>query len=412
MAHPAHSATARAPHPDAVGPAGALSGLKILDFSTLYPGPMATVMLADLGADVLRVEAPDRPDLLRYMPPYDEDGEGAAYRMINRNKRSIVVNLKAPGAADLIGRLVQDYDIVVEQFRPGVLDRLGVGFAALRQVNPKLIWCSITAYGQTGPLRDRPGHDINFLAMSGIAAHTGRPDTGPTPSNALLGDVGGGTFSAITGILAAVIHRMRTGEGQYIDISMSDGALWLNGLAAAGALTSGEDLQRCGGTLNGGSPYDYYQCRDGGWLAVGALEPKFWADFCTAIGRPDLVDHDTSHPDGVAEVKYHLRHAIGERDLVDWQGVFAGVQCCVDAVISTREAVHHPHYVQRGMIVDVPRPGGGRQRQLGSPIHLSACPPRYEAVAALPGEHTAEVLREIGLDAAAVDDLRTRGVVP
>jgi len=389
----------------------ALEGLRILDLTTLYPGPMATVMLADLGADVLRVEAPDRPDLLRYMPPYDASGEGATYRMANRNKRSIALNLKTAGGVAVMKALVQQYDIVIEQFRPGVLDRLGVGYDALRAVQPRLIWCAISSYGQTGPWRDRPGHDINFMALSGIASHTGRPESGPVLSNALIGDVGGGSFGAITGILAAVIYRMNTGAGQFVDISMGDGALWMNGMAVAGALAGNHELHRGAGPLNGGSAYDYYRCRDGGWLAVGALEPKFWNMFCSAIGHPELEDHDAADAQDAAALKARIADAIAQRDLVDWEGVFSGVACCVDAVRSTREAMMHPQYAARQMVVDVPLPEGGTQRQLGNPIHLSACPPRYDGASCSLGAHTREVLREIGFGDTEIEALRTGGAL-
>lgn len=387
---------------------GALASLRVLDFTTLYPGPLATVLLADLGADVLRVEAGDRPDLLRFLPPSDTSGQGAAYRMLNRNKRSIAIDLKAPGAADLIRALVGRYDIVVEQFRPGVLDKLGVGWEALRAVQPRLIWCSISSYGQTGPWRDRPGHDINFLALSGLASHSGRPDSGPVPSNALLGDVGGGTYGAVTGILAAALHRQVTGEGQRIDIAMADGALWLNAMAAAQALCANEDLAPAAGALNGGSAYDYYRCADGGWLAVGAIEPKFWATFCGTVGLPELAGLVMSDPGQVAECKPRIAQLIAARTRTEWREVFAGVPCCVDAVLTSTEAVAHPQYAARGMVVDVPLPEGGSQRQIGNPIALAACPPRYDHASRLPGADGDAVLAEFGLDGAG---LRAAGVV-
>lgn len=384
---------------------GALHGLKILDFTTLYPGPLATVMLADLGAEVLRVEAMDRPDLLRYMPPYDSDGEGAAYRLINRNKRSIAINLKSPQAPELLQQLVQKYDIVVEQFRPGVLDRLGVGYEALREAQPRLIWCAITGYGQTGPYRDRPGHDINYLASSGVASHTGREPQGPVPSNILLGDVGGGTFGAVTGILAAVIQRQRTGRGQFVDIAMADGALWLNALATSAVLAGDSDVGRGDAPLNGGSAYDYYQTRDGHWLAVGALEPKFWRDFCATLGHPELENADTESPEALATLKAAIASALATRDLADWQPLFDAAQCCVDPVLTTREALAHPQFAARQMIVQVPLPSGKMQSQVASPIHLSDSPSQYRHVAAQSGEHTLQVLRECGLDAAEIAEL-------
>lgn len=386
---------------------GALSGLQVLDFTSLWPGPLATSLLADLGADVLRVDAPDRADLLRYLPPFDQDGEGAAYRAVNRNKRSLLLNLKAEGAAEVVRRLVSQYDIVVEQFRPGVLDRLGVGYEALKAVNPRLIWCSITSFGQTGPYRDRPGHDIDFVALSGIASHMGRPLQGPSNPGVLLGDVGGGTFGAVTGILAAVIHRNATGQGQRVDISMADGTLWLNGMAANGVLAGGEDPRPGEHQLAGGSAYDYYRTLDGRFLAVGALEPKFWAMFCHAIGRPDLEHHDAGDAGAMAALKQQIAHAICQRDLVDWQGVFAEVPCCVEPVLSTREALAHPQFIERGMIVEVPLPGGGHVRQVANPVRLEACPSRYDHASVQPGADTEAVLLACGYEYADIARLRT-----
>lgn len=385
---------------------GALSGLKILDFTTLWPGPLATMLLADLGAEVLRVEAPDRADLLRYLPPFGPNGEGAAYTTVNRNKKSLVLNLKSPDAAEVVRRLVAQYDIVIEQFRPGVLDRLGVGFEALRADHPGLIWCSITSYGQTGPWRDRPGHDIDFMAISGIASHMGRPRQGPSHPGVLLGDVGGGTFGAVTGVLAAVIHRHATGRGQLVDISMADGTLWLNLMAASGVLAGGPDPRAGEHPLAGGSAYDYYRTLDGGWLAVGALEPKFWTMFCHAIGRTDLEHQPASDAIEIAELKRAIGHTIGERDLVDWQGVFAGVPCCVEPVLSTRDALAHPQFLARGMVVNVPLQDGGKVRQVANPVHLQDCPARYDHAAVRPGTDTDAVLAQCGFDAAQIQRLR------
>ncbi|RME48583.1 MAG: CoA transferase, partial [Caldilineae bacterium] len=267
---------------------GPLASLKILDFTTLLPGPFASMMLADLGADVVRVEAPHRPDMVRLTPPFD--GETSAWHaLLNRNKRAIALDLKRPGAAEAVKRLVQTYDIVLEQFRPGVMERLGIGYDALRAVNPRLIYCAITGYGQTGPYRHRAGHDNNYLSLAGVMSHTGRRETGPVPLGVQVADVGGGSFGAVTGVLAAVIHRSQTGEGQFVDISMFDMSVAWNAVAVAHYLVGGENPDYESMWLNGGSFYDYYRTADGRYLSVGSLEPKFWAGFCEAIERPELV---------------------------------------------------------------------------------------------------------------------------
>lgn len=386
--------------------AAALQGLRILDFTSLWPGPLATLVLADLGAQVLRVEAPDRPDLLRYLPPLDGRGEGAAWSMVNRNKRSIVVDLRTAGGRSVVQRLVQHYDIVIEQFRPGVLDRLGVGYAALCALQPRLIWCAITSYGQQGPWRDRPGHDLNFLAVSGLSSHMGRPGQGPSPWTALPADVGGGTWPAVAGVLAAVIERNHTGLGQFVDISMADGALFLNALAVCQALNGGGSQRAGQGVLGGETAYDHYRTRDGRYLAVGALEPKFWAQFCTTLGRPEWRDAPQDSPADVEALKQAIGQEVARHDAAHWDAVFADVPCCVDVVRTTQEALALPQYVARGAVIT--GPGGP---QLRSPVRLQDCNPGTARPGAEPGADTAAVLAELGLTAGQIEELRQTGAV-
>jgi crotonobetainyl-CoA:carnitine CoA-transferase CaiB-like acyl-CoA transferase len=267
---------------------GPLSSLKVLDFSTLLPGPFASLLLADMGAEVLRVESPSRMDLVRVLPPHDE-GVSASHAYLNRNKRCIALDLKQAEAVALVKQLVAEYDIVLEQFRPGVMDKLGVGYEALKAINPRLIYVSITGYGQTGPYKDRAGHDINYLALAGIASYTGRRDRGPLPLGVQLADIAGGSLHGVMGLLAAVIQRQVTGEGQRVDVSMTDCAFSLHGMAGAGFLADGVEPQMENQVLNGGSFYDYYRSRDGRWFSVGSLEPHFMQQFCTALGRPELA---------------------------------------------------------------------------------------------------------------------------
>ncbi|MCO4763007.1 MAG: CoA transferase [Myxococcales bacterium] len=379
---------------------GALDGLKILDFTGLYPGPLATMLLADLGAEVTRVDAPGRPDLLRFLPPHGPDGEGAMYRTVGRNKRSIVLDLKRPEAAGVIGRLVETHDIVVEQFRPGVMDRLGVGYAQLKARQPGLIFCSISAFGQTGPLAQRPGHDINFVALAGLSHHLGRASGGPVPLGTLVGDVGGGTWGAVTGILTAVIHRMKTGEGQRVDISMTDGALLMNAMAATEALAAGTDTAPEGHWLNGGTAYDYYRTADGRWLAVGSLEAKFYGALIQALGLPELEGQWLAQGEDAKAQKQAISAAISSHNLDHWRAVFADVPCCVEAVLTPTEAVDSELFGAREMVVAVPSSaddeGADSLRQVGNPIKLSACPPRYDHAGPLPGADTEMVLSAAG----------------
>lgn len=391
--------------------AGPLSTLKVLDFSALLPGPFGTLVLADLGADVLRVESPTRPDMVRMLPPMD-DGISAVHGYLNRSKRSVAVDLKKPEGVEVIRRLVQDYDIVVEQFRPGVMDRLGVGYEALRAINPGLIYCSITGYGQTGPYRDRAGHDLNYLSIAGMTGYNGRRDSGPAPMAFQVADVAGGSCHAVMAILAAVIHRQATGEGQHIDISMTDAAFSLHALTAPPALVGGEDPQLERTQLNGGSFYDCYETRDGRWFSVAGIEPQFFMQFCQAIGRPDLAGKGLAMaPEIVAEVKAGIAEAMKQKDYSEWLDIFAAIDACVEPVLSLSEACEHPQLKARDMIVEVPAGEGRTQRQVASPIRFSVSQPEYRFTGARLGAHTVEVLSAQGFSEEEMAALKKAGAI-
>lgn len=398
---------------------GPLSSLRILDFSTLLPGPFASMLLGDLGAHVVRVESPHRPDILRQKPPF-VGGTSTWHAYLNRSKRSLALDLKQPAAAAVVKQLVQQYDIVLEQFRPGVMDRLGVGYEALREANPRLIYCALTGYGQSGPYRQRAGHDINYLALAGIAAHTGRARSegptgekygGPLPLGVQVADVGAGSFGAIAGILAAVIHRQQTGKGQFVDVSMFDGALAWNGLAVADAL-AGAPPQREEELLNGGTYYDYYETADGRFLAVGSLEPKFWEAFCRALERPDLIARGYSSPPGAQQaLKAEIAAIIASRPLAAWQERFVEVDACVEPVLSPAEAIDHPQARARQLLVEVPDPGGAPQRQVAHPLKFSRTAPAYRHVGSPLGAHTTEVLQQAGFDQEEIEALAEAGII-
>jgi crotonobetainyl-CoA:carnitine CoA-transferase CaiB-like acyl-CoA transferase len=323
-------------------------------------------MLADMGAEVLRIEAPDRVDLAKVMPPFDGKFS-TTFSYLGRGKRTLQLNLKQPESVERVKQLVQDYDIVVEQFRPGVMDRLGIGYEVLKAINPKLIYCAITGYGQTGPYKDRAGHDINYLAISGVASHCGRADSGPPPMGIQIADVAGGSHHAVMGILAAVIKRQETGEGAFIDISMTDAAFALNAMAGAAALAGGQPQKPESGMLNGGTFYDYYQTRDGRWLSVGSLEPQFSSRLCDTLELGELKSYALSQkPEHQQELKAAIKQKIAERSLAEWREVFADVDACVEPVLTIEEAAEHPQLKARGMVVERDRGDGNLQKQIGS----------------------------------------------
>ena len=301
-----------------------LRGLKVLDLSRYLPGPLATKLLRDLGADIIKVEPPNG-DALRYVPPIIE-GVGASFTALNAGNRSISINLKAPEGVALLKRLVTEVDIVVESFRPGVMDRLGLGAEGLLDLNPRLIYCAITGYGQTGPLRDRAGHDLNYLARAGILGTFGPPGQPPMVPGVQIADIGGGSQPAVIQILAALLERSSTGKGRILDISIADQ------VAIFGILGAHET--RGAGMLTGAAPcYRSYETADGEYVSIGALEPVFFAAFCGAIGRPDLIG-DQYNPDAHGRLEALFR----SKTQAEWVEALAGVDACVEPISPPRAA--------------------------------------------------------------------------
>jgi crotonobetainyl-CoA:carnitine CoA-transferase CaiB-like acyl-CoA transferase len=388
---------------------GPLASLKVLDFSTLLPGPFASLLLADMGAEVLRIESPSRMDLLRVLPPHDQ-GVSASHAYLNRNKRSLALDLKQPEALEVIKSLLQDYDIVLEQFRPGVMERLGLGYEALKAINPKLIYVSITGYGQTGPYKDRAGHDINYLALSGLASYTGRADSGPLPLGMQVADVAGGSLHGVIGLLAAVIARQQSGQGQHLDVSMTDCAFSLNALAGAGFLACGVEPGPENQVLNGGSFYDYYRSRDGRWLSVGSLEPAFMKQLCAALGLEELAGLGLS-PAHQQQLKDALKGEFEKHDFAELCALFAELDACVEPVLSLGEALRHPQLQARELVTDVPRGDGSTQAQMACPLKFSQGLPEPRHIGAALGQHTDQVLGELGFSAERIAELRFAKVI-
>ncbi|TKB47773.1 CoA transferase [Ferrimonas sediminicola] len=386
--------------PEASGP---LTGLKVLDFSTLLPGPFASQLLADMGAEVIRIESPSRPDLLRQLSPR-VGGESAAHLSLNRNKRSLALDLKAPEARAVVRRLVAEHDILLEQFRPGVMARLGLDYPSLSECNPALIYCSLTGYGQSGPLASRAGHDINYLALSGLASYSGRRE--PVLGGTQLADLAGGSQQAVIAILAALFERQRSGRGQHLDVAMAEGALALNALAAA-AVGAGAPVPGPGTeVLNGGGVYDYYATADDRYLAVGALEPQFALAFFRAIGRPKWASQASATAGQQARLKGEIAEVIAGQTLAYWQQVFAPLDCCVEPVLTLDEAMAHPQFVERGMVRQVDHQGQ-KLTQLACPLNREQ---QIRPGAAL-GEDSLAVLRELGFGEEEVADLARLGVI-
>jgi len=393
-----------------------LQGIRVLDLSRLLPGGFCSLLLADYGADVLKVEDTSGGDYVRWAPPLVEgaapSAASALFLALNRNKRSIRIDLKTSGGRDVLLALARSHDVVLESFRPGVLDRLGVGYDALRAANPAIVLCSISGYGQDGPLRDRAGHDMSYLGLIGMLdLGGGGPDEPPTLPAGQIADLGGGALMAAFGILAALRERDRSGEGQHVDVAMADGALSWLAFVAARRLAGEPVPERGRDALAGGLVcYRPYACSDG-WVTLGALEPRFWAAFCRGVGRKDLVAGQFDAPGGVVHAQVEAIFAARTR--AEWEAFAAEVECCLEPVLGLDEALASEHVAARGMVVGLDQPGVAEPvRLLGPPVKLSRTPP---APNRLPGpelgEHTEAVLREAGYDDAQIADLLRAGAV-
>ncbi|HVN70784.1 MAG TPA: CaiB/BaiF CoA-transferase family protein [Desulfomonilia bacterium] len=397
-----------------IGMAPLLSGVKILDFTYLLPGPFATMILSDLGAEVLRVESHTRMDMARLAPPYvDKDGTvSCMHAYLNRNKRSIAMDLKFSESIALIKRLITEegYDIVVEQNRPGAMGRLGLSYETLSAIKPGLIYCSITGYGQTGPQSDRAGHDINYLALSGVMSYSGSRESGPCLMGIQVADVGSGSNNAALGIMAAVIHRMKTGEGQYIDVSMTDGMFPYHVVSGLGSLVGSSEPGYETEILNGGSLYGFYETKDGKYLSFGGLEPQFLSAFLNTLGLGRYIPR-LMEPDINGEIKQQVKEVILSHDLAHWEAVFRDVDACVDPVLTVLEAASSMHARERGLIVEVPGPDGIPIRQIAHPIKYSGFKPEYNRAGPALGQDTSHVLNALGLSEAEITDLKSKGIV-
>lgn len=381
-----------------------LEGVRVLDLTRLLPGNYCTLLLADLGADVVKIEEPGRGDYIRLAPPLVA-GQGAAHRALNRGKRSVALDLKDPQGAEVLLRLVEDADALVESFRPGVLDRLGAGWEACSQRNPRLVYCALTGYGQDGPYRDRVGHDINYIGYAGILGATGAPGGPPVLPAVQMGDLGGG-MSAALGLVASLGQAAREGRGRVVDVSMLDASFSWAAILSSWYLATGENPVAGAMPLTGGlACYRPYRCADGRFVVVGALEPRFWRAVCEAVGTEDLIDAHLD-PERQDEVAGRLGEAFGSGTRDEWVERFAGLEACVGPVNDVAEALSDPQVRHRGMVAQVEGSAVGP----GPAITLAEGPGGMRPAPDL-GEHTEEVLAEAGLSPDEIADLRDRTVV-
>jgi crotonobetainyl-CoA:carnitine CoA-transferase CaiB-like acyl-CoA transferase len=392
-----------------------LDGVRVLDLSRLLPGGFCSLLLADFGADVLKVEDTGLGDYIRWATPYyegvEDSAKSALFLALNRGKRSLRLNLKSADGREVLLRAVRESDVVLESFRPGVLDRLGVGYEAMREVNPAIVYCAITGYGQDGPNRDRSGHDMNYLGLVGLLGLTGDAGGPPVQAAGQIADLGGGALMAAFGILAALRERDRSGEGQLVDVSMADGALaWLALVAARGLA---EDVAPRRGELELAGAlvcYRPYECADG-WVTLAALEPKFWQAWCRGVGREDLIEQQFSRPG--SDTHRAVEAIFAARTREQWRAFASEHDCCLEPVLELDEALDSELVRAREMVVELDQPGAQRPvRLLGVPVKLSRTPgdPNRAPGPGL-GEHTREVLAALGYDEQQVAALLESGAV-
>jgi crotonobetainyl-CoA:carnitine CoA-transferase CaiB-like acyl-CoA transferase len=389
----------------------ALEGIKILDLTRLLPGAFCSMILADLGADVLKIEEPGKGDYARWLPPFIKK-ESSNFLSINRNKKSMILNLKLEAGKKIFLRLVKEYDVVLESFRPGTLDGLGIGYEKAKKVNPMIIFCAISGYGQDGPYRDIVGHDINYLGIAGILGITGNPDGAPILPGVQIGDIGGGSLTAAIAILAAIIAREKIKKGQFIDISMTDGAIsWLS--IHAGKYFADKIVPTPGKMLLSREfpCYQIYPTKDKRYVTLGALEPKFWQNFCLAVNREDLIGSQFATGEEGEKVIKEIQNIFLARTQKEWLETFEGVEACFGPVNTLEEVFSDPHTLHREMLTEIEHPTEGKIKQIGIPMKFSETPGRIKTPPPGFGEHTEEVLKSLGFTKEEIEELKKEKVI-
>ena len=388
-----------------------LQGIRVLDLTRLLPGPLSTQHLADMGAEVIKIEDTGAGDYARTLGPRVAKTTGL-FLLVNRNKRSLRLDLKQPQGREVLLELATQADVLVEGFRPGVMERLGLGYKDLKAVNPALVYCAISGYGQFGPYRERAGHDLNYCALTGILDQTGPGGGPPAISNLQIGDLLGGAQSAVMGILAALLDARLRGEGRYLDVAMADCALAHNILPLAAWLAGGETRPRGEDLLTGALPcYGVYKTLDGRYMAVGALEAKFWRLCCQTLGRSDLIERHWVFSQEAEQVREELAAIFRTQPQAHWIELFEPVDCCVTPVLTLEEAMAHPQFRAREIFVRHNHPTDGEIVQYGFPVKFSDFEFQVERPAPALGEHSEAILRESGLSAERIADLRSQGVI-
>ncbi|MGH7986836.1 MAG: CaiB/BaiF CoA transferase family protein [Candidatus Binataceae bacterium] len=394
-----------------------LSGVKILDLTKLAPGPHCTMILGDLGADIIKIEEPGAPTGRRAEQAQAAGGARAPSgraqpsNALARNKRSIGLNLKSGPGREIFLRLAQRADVVVEEFRPGVAKRLGIGWDVLSVRNPRLIYCAVTGFGQNGPYRDLVGHDLNYIATAGALSMIGRKDQLPTIPLNLLADYAGGGMHGAIGVLAALFARTHTGRGQYVDIAMLDGVMLLIAQQLSNYYGTRKVPKRGWTSTDGGAPwYNLYETKDGKVITIGSVEPWFYANLCRALGCEQYIQ-DEHNKEKWDEIHEHFARTFKTRTRDEWFELLSKSDICVGRMLTLDEVEHDPQIQARKMIVDVPTPAGETVKQVGVSVKLSDTPGSIRSVAAALGEHTEEIMTDLGYSNDDISRWRADGAI-
>ena len=390
---------------------GPLKGIRLLDFTRLYPGPLGTMMLADMGAEVIKIEDMNTPDYMRFYPPYIAT-ESAGYLAVNRSKRSIALNLKSEKAVDIFFSLLPTADIVVEQFRPGVMEEIGLGYETARRVKTDIIYVCLTGYGQNGPYARDAGHDINYIGYSGILATTGSRKTGPIIPGPQIADVAGGAYMTIIACLSALWAREKTGQGQKVDVSMLDAILPLMTLQMAHYHAVGLTPAPGEAALTGGlACYGVYKCADGKYIALGILEEKFWKSFCEMVGRPEWLGRQFVIGEEAEKLRAEIAALFITQKRDQWIAAAAGCDTCLTPVLEIGEVEKDSHVQARSMIIEQTHPVCGKIKGIGVPLKFSQTPAKPSWSPPVLGKDTAAIMEEIGYSQKEIETLRKESII-
>ncbi|QQK80298.1 CoA transferase [Salicibibacter cibi] len=390
---------------------GVLDGIRILDLTRLLPGPYCTMLMGDYGAEVIKVEQPVIGDYGRNTDPFIE-GYSTRHLVLNRNKKSVTLDLKSEEGKEIFKNLAKDADVIIEGFRPGVMNKLGLSYEQISALNPGIIYCSITGYGQDGPYNQLAGHDINYIGYSGVLGLIGEKNGQPIVPGVQIADIGGGSLMSLAGVLMALLHKERTGQGQYVDISMMDGVLsWLSGVAG-GYLAAGDKPKRGETRLSGQKAcYGVYETKDGKYLSVGALEEKFWKRLCQLLEKEDFIDRLSAPEEEQQEMKQELQRIFLEKNQQEWLNLLKEDETCVGPVHDIDEVFADPQVIAREMMIESEHPALGMLKQIGFPIKFSTEKGDIRRNAPDLGEHNHELFGELGYSPAGIQQLQQQRII-